>query len=449
MARRKLIGGSGCVRLVAQGGSGWVNCTLPEDTNPYPLVLRGTMRVTVTATGCGGVQLHDWDGAGYAEHVAAGGLHTLTGIVTGRRGPVIRVLNPTSETEIIVNYEILNPPPPLHKALVALVGVVLNGTQKSHRPGAVRRAQAGVVGDQCKGRDSGRAWAKGHGGDVLAPRRCAPADYRLRRGQVDVALSQKSPAVWHGRAARGPHRPCGDGRTRANRHVRVHRNTGYAAACGCDYRPDTCLTTAFAAGGGWRKWRAGNSTRRKPSAGTSSPQPKPGTWSPSLCRVSRRIGGGTCPPGGSRGRQSGLRRWRPRTHHWGRACASTPPASQTCWVPQMRLGGPSPTYADGGGVGGAQENRRHAAAHRPGVENREARRANHLFHEWDARRCRGDNPRRVETIGNHGGSYHGGPGRCGGYSAVGGGVAVGACGGAARHGEVLRTGDVGRVGAVV
>lgn len=117
MARRKIRGGSGCVRLVAQPGSGWVNGTLPEDTNPYPLGLRGTMWVTVTATGCGGVQLHDWDGVGYAEYVAAGGLHTLTGIVTGRRGPVIRVLNPTSETEIIVNYEILNPPPCIERFL--------------------------------------------------------------------------------------------------------------------------------------------------------------------------------------------------------------------------------------------------------------------------------------------------------------------------------------------
>lgn len=113
MARRKLIGGSGCIRLVAQPGSGWVNCTLPEDTNPYPLGSRGAMRVTVTATKCGGVRLYDWDnGTAQAEHTSPGGLHTLTGITVGNRGPVVRVLNPTSETEIIVNYEVLNPPPP-------------------------------------------------------------------------------------------------------------------------------------------------------------------------------------------------------------------------------------------------------------------------------------------------------------------------------------------------
>lgn len=114
MARRKLIGGSGCVRLVAQTGSGWVNCTRGRDNpDPYPLAFRGTLRVTVTATKCGGVRLYDWDnGTAQAEHTSPGGLHTLTGITTGQRGPVVRVLNQTDETEIIVNYEVLNPPPP-------------------------------------------------------------------------------------------------------------------------------------------------------------------------------------------------------------------------------------------------------------------------------------------------------------------------------------------------
>lgn len=86
--------------------------------------------------------------------------------------------------------------------------------------------------------------------------------------------------------------------------------------------------------------------------------------SPSLCRVSRRIGGGKSLQGGGRRRRCGLLRWHRRTQPWGRACASTRRASQTCWVPQMRLGGPSPTYADGGGVGGAAENQR--ANHRTG-----------------------------------------------------------------------------------
>lgn len=114
MGRRKLIGGSGCVRLVPEPGSGWVNCTLGRgDPNPYPLGGKGTLRVTATATGCGGVRLYDWDNdTWFAEHTAAGGLHTLTGIVTGRRGPVVRVLNPTDETEVLVDYKILNPPPP-------------------------------------------------------------------------------------------------------------------------------------------------------------------------------------------------------------------------------------------------------------------------------------------------------------------------------------------------
>ena len=110
MARRKLIGGSGCVRLkLGEGGmDGWMNCALPGEKSPYPLATLGTLRVTVTATKCGGVQLHDWDRQVHAEHTSPGGLHTLTGITVGNRGPVVRVLNPTNKTEIIVNYEVLN-----------------------------------------------------------------------------------------------------------------------------------------------------------------------------------------------------------------------------------------------------------------------------------------------------------------------------------------------------
>lgn len=124
MARRKIRGGSGCIRLVPQTGSGWVNCTRGRDNpDPYPLAYLGAMRVTVTATKCGGVRLYDWDnGTAQAEHTSPGGLHTLTGITTGQRGPVVRVLNPTDETEIIVNYEVLNPPPPCIKRWLRWLG---------------------------------------------------------------------------------------------------------------------------------------------------------------------------------------------------------------------------------------------------------------------------------------------------------------------------------------
>lgn len=104
--------------MVAQPGTGWVNCGFAGTTHPYPLEFKGAMRVTVTATGCGGVQLYDWDNnTRFAEHTSPGGLHTLTGITVGNRGPVIRVLNPTEKTEIIVNYEILNPPPCIKRCL--------------------------------------------------------------------------------------------------------------------------------------------------------------------------------------------------------------------------------------------------------------------------------------------------------------------------------------------
>lgn len=376
MARRKLIGGSGCVRLVAQDGSGWVNCTPGrDDANPYPLAHRGTMRVTVSATGCGGVRLYDWDnGTAQAEHTSAGGLHTLTGIVTGRRGPVVRVLNPTENTEVLVNYEVLNPPP-LHRAIFALVGVVLNGTQKSYRPGAVPGHQACEHGGLHTRRDSGRSWTKGHSQRFLAPRRCAPADYRLRRGQVDVDLPRVANPVRNEWAAQGANCPRHHGQAGDGEAVRFHGGPVEADIAGCDDLPGSRLTALVA--GGWRKWLAGNSPQRKPSTGTSSQPHGPAMSSLSRCKAWRRIGGGKSPQHGGRRRRCGLRLWHPPTPIWGRACASTRPGSQTSWGPPTVRGGVSPTYAPswGGGVDATQTHRRHADGHAGGGAWHDAARA--------------------------------------------------------------------------
>lgn len=115
---------------------------------------------------------------------------------------------------------------------------------------AVRRAQAGVVGEQRKGHDSGRARAERHTRYILAPRRCASADHRLRREPLDVALSQKSQVIRHGRPPQWANGACGDGRTRANRDVRVHGDTRNTVPCGCDDLPSSRLATASTGGGG-------------------------------------------------------------------------------------------------------------------------------------------------------------------------------------------------------
>ena len=114
---------------------------------------------------------------------------------------------------------------------------------------AVAGAEARIVGEQRKGRDSGRAWAERHQRYILAPRRCASADHRFRRGPLDVALPQKTQVIRHGRPPQWANSACGDGRTGANRRVRVHRNTRYAAACGRDDFPSPRLATAVAGGG--------------------------------------------------------------------------------------------------------------------------------------------------------------------------------------------------------
>ena len=115
---------------------------------------------------------------------------------------------------------------------------------------AVRRAQAGVVGEQRKGHDSSRARPERHRRYILAPGRCASIADRFRRGPVDVALPQKPQAIRYGRPPQWANGARGDGRAGANRDVCVHGNPGYAAACGRDYLPNPRLTTTAVAGGG-------------------------------------------------------------------------------------------------------------------------------------------------------------------------------------------------------
>lgn len=85
------------------------------------MVEDGPAIISVTATGCDGVRIYDWDTASdlYAEGVSQGGLHTCSAYISGARG-VIRVLNPTENTGVIIMSEPL--PPPLLRRIFAALG---------------------------------------------------------------------------------------------------------------------------------------------------------------------------------------------------------------------------------------------------------------------------------------------------------------------------------------
>lgn len=93
-------------------GTGWVNTTAPGNTNPYFIGL-GDLLVTVTAAGCDGVRIYDWDrdGLPFVESQSGSKLHTAVACVHGTRlGPVVRVLNPTESTEVTILSRPLPPP---------------------------------------------------------------------------------------------------------------------------------------------------------------------------------------------------------------------------------------------------------------------------------------------------------------------------------------------------
>lgn len=119
MALRLVRRGSWRVPVTVPPGSGWVNAVTAGST-PNPYVVE-TSQVAVTATGCDGVRIIDWDNNRdlYAEGVSSGGMHTCTAHVLGGRG-VVRILNPTDKTEVVVTSI---PIPPLlnSRILTALV----------------------------------------------------------------------------------------------------------------------------------------------------------------------------------------------------------------------------------------------------------------------------------------------------------------------------------------
>lgn len=112
MARRLIKRGALRIPAAAQPGDGWVNVTTPGTANPYIFPVED-QRITVTASGCGRVRIYDWgkNSGLYTESASGGTLHCVTAVVSGvGYGPVLRVLNPTENTEVTVVSELIPPP---------------------------------------------------------------------------------------------------------------------------------------------------------------------------------------------------------------------------------------------------------------------------------------------------------------------------------------------------
>lgn len=111
MARRLIKRGARRIPAAAQPGNGWVNVAAPGSDNPY-IFPREDQRITVTASGCGGVRIYDWGKNPnlYTESTPGSTSHCATAMVSGAGfGPVVRVLNPTENTEVTIVSELIPP----------------------------------------------------------------------------------------------------------------------------------------------------------------------------------------------------------------------------------------------------------------------------------------------------------------------------------------------------
>ena len=90
--------------------TGWANILSKElnDADPY-FTGSGMTLVTVTAWGCDGVQIHHWGGDGYIQSPTSGRNHTVSGIMDlTSKNLVVKALNPTDNTKVIVNMQTLS-----------------------------------------------------------------------------------------------------------------------------------------------------------------------------------------------------------------------------------------------------------------------------------------------------------------------------------------------------
>ena len=94
----------------ASAATGWTNLLSKEqsDLDPY---FRGSglTLVTVTAWGCDGLQIHHWGGDGYIQSSTSDKSHTVSGIMDlTSKNLVVKALNPTDNTKVIVNMQTLS-----------------------------------------------------------------------------------------------------------------------------------------------------------------------------------------------------------------------------------------------------------------------------------------------------------------------------------------------------
>ena len=98
------------IRLTTSPGEGDQSTTRGDEY--YPLRGYGWVQVTVTATSCGGLAVQDREN-GYDRETREGGpVASISGVFRAERyGPVVRVINPTDETEVIMHVVPIPPPP--------------------------------------------------------------------------------------------------------------------------------------------------------------------------------------------------------------------------------------------------------------------------------------------------------------------------------------------------
>lgn len=234
--------------------TGWVNCQ-DSKGSVYPAENIGTAQTTVTATGCDAVRILDWAVSVTRATVGqSDGLHSATAITTGRFGPVVQVLNPTENTEVIMH--VVPIPPPC--VIARFWGGGRCGVKED-------RQRAAYIWRQVAGRAS--RWG-GH-----AP--CRPASPRREvHTPSGVATSGE-------KRVRRNSWPGGSGQVATNTE-RGYGRFGVAHACGAYGVRDRNVhrrVTALAAGGGWRNWLYAKSANRS-NACTAS------TWtksSPQAC----------------------------------------------------------------------------------------------------------------------------------------------------------------------
>ena len=122
MALKRIRRGARLHPAQVKPGSGWANVTAPGSTNPY-FIGAADQRLTVTASNCDGVRIYDWGKSPnlYTESTPGSTLHSAVALVSNMGfGPVVRVLNPTENTEVTIMSEPL--PPPLLNSRFARLG---------------------------------------------------------------------------------------------------------------------------------------------------------------------------------------------------------------------------------------------------------------------------------------------------------------------------------------